>query len=387
MKNKESLKLVEEGDAKRMKICYIASVGSVHAQRWVNYFAQNGHEVHFIHSAEPIDGYDEKVRFHSLTKFLPQIQPVSRYLSVALWPLKVRKLLNRIKPDVLHAHYITVNGYLAALSGFSPLVLTAWGSDILIDPQKSFFLRILTKYTLKKADLITCDAHHLVENLIKQGVGEKKVKLIYFGVDTKKFKAECRDTKLREELGAADSQIVISCRLLKPIYDVESLVKAIPLVLREVPEAKFIIASDGPQRSNLEKLASPLGNTVKFTGWLPNDEIPRYLATADIYVSTSLSDGGIAASTAEAMASGVPVIVTDFGDNRKWVKDGINGFIIPSRNPEALASRIVYLLQNESERKQFGQRNRQIIEEKNNWEKEMGKMENCYKELIEKYRK
>ena len=130
-----------------------------------------------------------------------------------------------------------------------------------------------------------------------------------------------------------------------------------------------------------------MGNTVKFTGWLPNDEIPRYLATADIYVSTSLSDGGIAASTAEAMASGVPVIVTDFGDNRKWVKDGINGFIIPSRNPEALASRIVYLLQNESERKQFGQRNRQIIEEKNNWEKEMGKMENCYKELIEKYRK
>ena len=86
------------------------------------------------------------------------------------------------------------------------------------------------------------------------------------------------------------------------------------------------------------------------------------------------------------MASELPVIITDFGDNRRWVKDGINGFIIPLRNPQALATKIIYLLQNEEERKKFGKINRQIIEEKNNWEKEMGKMEKLYQEVIKKYK-
>ena len=82
------------------------------------------------------------------------------------------------------------------------------------------------------------------------------------------------------------------------------------------------------------------------------------------------------------MACGLPAIITDFGDNRKWVEDGVSGFIIPPRAPEALASKIIYLLQNEGDRKKFGQANRRIIEEKNNWEREMGRMGKLYEGLI-----
>jgi glycosyltransferase involved in cell wall biosynthesis len=124
-----------------------------------------------------------------------------------------------------------------------------------------------------------------------------------------------------------------------------------------------------------------ISDSVKFVGFIPNEKLPEYLASADVYVSTSLSDAGLAASTAEAMACGLPVIVTDFGDNRRWVKNGVNGFIVPLRDPKTLADKIVYLLKNENIRKEFGIRNRIIIEKKNNYYKEMERMEHIYEVL------
>jgi glycosyltransferase involved in cell wall biosynthesis len=116
------------------------------------------------------------------------------------------------------------------------------------------------------------------------------------------------------------------------------------------------------------------------------DEFPNVLASCDIYVSTSLSDAGISAATAEAMASGLPVVITDFGDNKKWVIDGENGFVIPIKDHRILAEKIVYLLHNKEERIKMGENGRQLIEEKNNYYKEMAKVEQIYSNLIERFR-
>jgi glycosyltransferase involved in cell wall biosynthesis len=122
--------------------------------------------------------------------------------------------------------------------------------------------------------------------------------------------------------------------------------------------------------------------SVKFIGFVRNDRLPDYLNSVDVYVSTSLSDAGIAASTAEAMACGLPVIVTDVADNRMWVEDGANGFVIPTKNPKLLAERIIHLLKNEDIRRRFGNINRKIIEQRNNYYVEMQKMEGIYKKLV-----
>jgi len=182
---------------------------------------------------------------------------------------------------------------------------------------------------------------------------------------------------------------VISLRNLDPIYDVESLIRSVPWVLKEVPESKFLIAGKGSEEKRLRELAKSLGvsDNVKFVGFIPNKELPAYLNTVDVCVSTSLSDAGIAASTAEAMACGLAVIVTDVADNRKWVEDGVNGFVVPIKDPKSLAEKIIYLLRNEDIRNQFGKINRKIIEERNNYYKEMEKMEEVYKELIQRHGK
>jgi len=371
-----------------LRLCFIASGVSIHTKRWVNYFAQKGHEVHLISSSfdDVREGFDSAIQMHPLIRLLPQIWKLSGYLSGVLWLFQVRRLVNKIKPDILHAHYIGVPAYLGVASGFHPLVLTAWGSDILINPKQSPLRGILNKYTLKKADLITSDAEHLIERLIELEAGKEKIELVYFGVDTQKFCPTRKDEKLREELNIFDSPTIISTRSLKPIYDIESLINAMPLVLEETPNAKFIIAGDGDQRGYLEELTRSLGvwNSVRFVGWLQEDELSKYYNSSDIYISTSLSDAGLAAGTAEAMACGLPVIITDFGNNRNWVQDGKNGFIVPVRNPKVIASKIIYLLRNNDDRISYGTANQHLIEEKNNREREMGRMQKLYKELIER---
>ena len=373
-----------------MRICFLAGPGSIHTRRWVSWFAQKGHDVHIVFPESIFSPYSIKVGGTSLHPFktMPIISPTSHLFLQPLDHWRVRHIIRRIKPDILHAHYLINYGFRAACSGFHPLVLTAWGSDVLVQAKRSNISRWEVNFALKRADMVTCDGEHIIGELVKLGAGREKIKLIYFGIDTRKFSPRPRGENLRKELAIFDSPVIISLRSLKPIYDVESLIKAIPSVLKGIPSAKFIIAGDGEQRKDLENLGVSLGisGSIRFVGFVENDELPQYLASADIYVSTSLSDT-VAVSTAEAMACGLPVVITDFGDNRKWVEDGVNGFVVPLRNPEALASKIIYLLQNEEKGRKFGQANRQTIEQRMNQEKEMGRMEKLYNELIERYRR
>jgi glycosyltransferase involved in cell wall biosynthesis len=303
-------------------------------------------------------------------------------------PFKIRRLIKKIKPDIVHAHYVTQYGFCGAFSGFHPLVVSAWGSDVLVEPHKSRILKLLVKLALKKTDLITCDAEHIKGPLVELGAEAQKIRLIYFGTDIKKFKPGEGREKIREELEVFDSPTVISLRTLEPIYNVESLIISAPLVLKEIPEAKCIIAGEGSEENRLKDLAKSCGilDNVKFVGLIPNNELPQYLSSMDVYVSTSLSDAGLSASSAEAMACGLPVVITDFGDNRKWVEDDVSGFIVPLKDPKALAEKIIYLLKNKDVRMKFGMRNRKIIEERNNYYKEMEKMGNIYIELVERYK-
>jgi len=370
-----------------MRICYLADASSVHTRKWASYFVERQHEVHVI-SFEHAKIEGATVHVLKLPVLIPNATFALKVASI----YRIRVLINKLKPDVLHAHYVTNYGFFGALCNFNPYVITAWGSDILPVPEArliSMIKRYIAIYALKKGDVITCDAEHIKRTMRGLGVPEEKLRLIFFGIDTRKFSPRQKSEKLKAKLGIYDSPAVISLRNLKPVYDVKSLVRSVPLVQKEIPESKFIIAGRGPEERNLRELAKTLGvsDSVRFVGFVPNDELPDYLNSMDVYVSTSLSDAGIATSTAEAMSCGLPVIVTDAADNREWVKDGINGFVIPIRDPQSLAEKIIYLLRNENVGKQFGKIGRKIIEERNNYYKEMEKMEEIYRELLRRHKK
>jgi glycosyltransferase involved in cell wall biosynthesis len=254
----------------------------------------------------------------------------------------------------------------------------------LVEPHTSKIARYCTRFALKRADLILVAGERLIAPAINLGANTDKISLLPVGVDTKEF--TLRETSSGTKETPARITTVISTRNLNPIYNLETLVRAIPLVLKQVPQTNFIIIGDGVQKIYLQDLAKSLGviDKVEFTGHLPHNQLPGYLASADVYVSTSLSDGS-SVSMLEAMSCGPAPIVTDVGDVRNWITDGINGFIIPTKRPDLLATHIIQLLKDNEFRKKIKTLNRRIVEARADYQNNMSKMEKTYEQLVEAF--
>ena len=360
-----------------MRLCFLAAGNSVHGYRWIQFFAENGHEIHWV-SLTPFE-----MQAPRGAKLYDLSSDFGKLASLGATALKIRKIIRKITPEVVHAHYAGSYGMLGAISGFQPLVLTAWGSDIL-SAGRAPVKGSLVKWVLRKATLITCDADHMVEAMCSLGADIKRIHLVFFGVEVDRFCPGSGDEEIRAKWRAQGHRVVISLRNLEPLYSIETLIEAVPRVIAAVPEARFVIAGGGSQESVLKELARALGveASVIFIGRYLNSDLPKMLRSADVYVSTSLSDAGIAASTAEAMASGLPVVITDTGENRRWVEEGESGFVVAARDPSALAEKLILLLKDSSKRAAMGHAARAIIVERNNYGREMEKMDGLYRNLL-----
>ncbi|MBI4604736.1 MAG: glycosyltransferase [Planctomycetes bacterium] len=366
-----------------MKLCLVATMDTPHTHRWARWFASRGHEVHVISAVPSTVGPLPGVTVH----FLPRLRTGVHLLDVALngvlLPVRVarfRKVLRGIGPDVVHAHYVDDSALSALLAGFRPFVVTAWGSDVLIGPKRSRVLRRAVSHVLRRADLITCDAEHMRDAMVSLGADPRRIHIVFFGTDVERFQPRPRDEELESRLGLAGRPVIVSVRRLEPIYDIPTLVRALPLVLRRFPRAVLLIGSHGSEEPALRRLAADLGvdGSVRFVGSVGEADVPRYMSLADVYVSTSLSDAGLAASTAEAMACGLPAVVTDVCDNAKWVEHGRTGYLFPPRDAEALAERIACALADRPASREVGARGRERIVERNNWAREMERMDALY---------
>ncbi len=354
-----------------MRLCFFASANSVHSKTWIKYFADRGYEVYWISVTPNTVGEIKNVKSYYLEEY-----PV-KILDVIFNLFRMRKLIKEIKPDILHAHYAGVNGVLGVLSGFHPYILTAWGSDILINPDKNIINKLLISKVLKRADLITCNGEPIKQEMIELGVKSEKIKLIFWAIDVSKFKP-------KDKYEPGSFYTIISLRNLEPVYNLETLINSVPIVLKDFPRTKFIIAGKGSEKTKLRELAKSLGviDSIKFVGWISSEKISWHLRSSDVYVSTSLSDGDLSQATQQAMACGVPVITTDIEVNKKRIKDNKDGLLFPVRDPESLAKKIISLLMNKELRKKLGREGRKTIKRDFNYFEEMKKMENYYQKLI-----
>ncbi len=110
--------------------------------------------------------------------------------------------------------------------------------------------------------------------------------------------------------------------------------------------------------------------------------LPELLCSSDVYVSTSLSDAGIASSTAEAMSCELPVIVSNSGENSLWINDGVEGFLFNCGDYQTLANKILTIIDDSELKKSIGINGRNKILLNNSYDEEMSKMDNIYKSLL-----
>jgi L-malate glycosyltransferase len=368
-----------------MKILYITPFNGIHGLRWIKFFADAGHEVHAVNVGLEVDEVPKNIIIHELK--VPQsgrwiLNLYRRYFAIKK---QLSKILLEVQPELVHVHGISAYVYLARKFGNAPIVATSWGSEVLIEPNESIKNRLVVKKALKSADIVTCDAIHITDRMVELGAERKRIRTIYFGSDFTAFNPQKRDSQLCEELKfKPGTKLIISLRQLKPVYNIETFIWAIPVIRKKFANVGFVIASSGPESTMLSNLAKQLDvhECVRFTGRLSDEDMQRYVASSDVYVSTALSDAGLASSTSEAMASGVPVVITDFGNNSEWVKEGETGYLFKTKDYKTLASKIIDMLNNPSQTHQIAQKGMEYIKENNNWHVEMQKVEVLYQQLI-----
>jgi glycosyltransferase involved in cell wall biosynthesis len=243
---------------------------------------------------------------------------------------------------------------------------------------KSFLLKKVFFWVCKKARYLHCVSEVMRREIERLGIEKGKISTFPMGVDEAFFeKGRNREMELN-----SPSITVVSNRNLLPIYNVSSLIRAIPLVLKEEPEVKFIIAGGGPERQDLEKEVNDLNisSHVQFLGQIPHGEMPDLLSRANVYVSTSLDDG-TSVSLLEAMACGAFPVVTEIPSNQEWITDEQNGFLISTSNESHLARKIVEACRRPALLTEASKRNRRIVEGRAHWKCMIREITGIYKGL------
>lgn len=296
----------------------------------------------------------------------------------------LRADLRDIHADVLHAGWVQTCGAVAALSGFRPFVLMPWGSDILVWPNTSRRERWMAQRALRSCDAVACDAR-TVQLAIKDlcPVPEHRFAVFPWGIELDLFHPGRRDPALRATWGPEGSFVLIMTRSFEPVYGVDTFLETVALLRRADPRIRAVLIGGGSLESSLWLQAERLGlrDVVRFIGLVPSEEMGRYVASADLYVSSSHSDG-TSLSLLEAMACGLPVLVSDLPSNREWVQDRVNGRLAPPGQPDALAAVCAQMIADPAGLAEMGRRNLDIARERADWDRNFAKCAALYARLI-----
>ena len=221
------------------------------------------------------------------------------------------------------------------------------------------------RFILGQADYVTAISTYLFDLAREygyQGPGE----VIPNGVDIYKFKVQSPKFKVASQ----NSKVVITTSRLVPKNGIDILVRAMAEVKKEIPDVRCHVIGEGGERKNLELEIRnlKLENIVKLFGQVPHDELPKYLAAADIFVRPSRSEG-MGNSFVEALAAGLPIVGTPVGGIGDIIKDGKTGLLAKADDPQDLAEKVKTLLQDQKLANSIVENGRRMVEERFSWDK------------------
>jgi glycosyltransferase involved in cell wall biosynthesis len=244
--------------------------------------------------------------------------------------------LRRVRPDWIHAHYLSSHGTLAwlatrMLGAPGRLVGSAWGSDILVTPHRGPHWRWVTTQVLRACALTTSDSQHMAAQM--RALGAREVMVFPFGLEQlPAFPAAL----------AREPQLFFANRGLEPVYAPHRVLQLFAAVAACLPAAELVVANDGSLRDALQRQATVLGlaHRVRFVGRLDPVSQDQFYQRAQWYLSLPASDS-VAVSVLEAMAHGCIPLLSDLPANRELVRDGDNGLLLADEvrfDPAALVA-------------------------------------------------
>ncbi|OGO19498.1 MAG: hypothetical protein A2Z14_04010 [Chloroflexi bacterium RBG_16_48_8] len=363
----------------QVKILYFSKGYTPHDHRFLSYLAETDYAVYFMQL--------EKLLFTRENRPLPEgITTVTwggggkplRLTNLFKFKRDLERVLRDLRPDLVHAGPVQKGGFLTALTGFSPLITMSWGSDLLLDARMGLG-RWIAKYTLGKTTVLLCDCDAVAE--VAQELGMPRERIIQFpwGVDLDHF-SPGSGKEIREALGWEDATILLSTRNWEPVYGVNLVCQAFIKIAQNDEKTHLLLLGDGSLRDPIERLLhrSGLEHRVHLAGFVSFDDLPKYYRAANLYISASHVDGS-SVSLLEALACGIPALVSNIPGNREWVTPGVNGWWFQEGSAEALANVLLEAIQNIDQLRDYSEMSRQIAEERADWGKNSEGLHHAYK--------
>ncbi len=299
---------------KKPKVLLIGStVNPVHLKSYYNLMREMCSEILIIGSHQVDFAPCETVSF-SLKSPIGILETVK----------KIRKIAADFQPDIIHVHQANSIGFLVSLANRNKYkqVLTTWGDDVLIFPNKNIFFKALTYTSLKYSDEITADAQIMADSIYSFFGTKKKVVIANFGIEW--------DENL---IRLPKEKIIYSNRLHDSLYNIDLIIKGSAEFLKNHPDWKLVVAANGPLTEDLKIVAkeSIPNNQVEFVGFVGPADNQNWYLRASMYVSIPDTDG-TSISLLEAMGYGCIPVVSDLPANKEWIENGENGIIVSNRN-------------------------------------------------------
>ncbi len=367
-----------------MKILYLTDNDSVHNRRFLEKMVCAGHQSWSwnLTATEPFgQGLPNGVQPILSTKSVQRGASPGQYRD--LLP-QFQSVLKELQPALVHAGTIQSGGYLAALADFHPLLLMSWGSDLLVEAERNTEWKQATELALRKADAFFCDCDTVRKKANSFRVfSDSQVVQFPWGVKQGVFSPVGPlppSDRFKPRVGATT---FIYTRSYDPLYGTDVLLDGFVRARSANPSLRLLLLGNGSQAESLRRFveAHDLHDAVSLVGPQPAEELPMWFRAADAYISCAKSDG-TSISLLEAMATGLPVIVTDIPSNREWIAEPENGCLAPSGSPEGVADKMLQVANLTAlERKTISERNRRKVAERADWDKNVPRLLEMYERL------
>jgi len=361
-----------------MRVVYFSQGYTAHDRRFLQALAGTPHEVLFLQL--------EADRSRPIQPALPEgIRRIDwwggrRPVGWADFPrarVEVGKVLREVRPDLVHAGPVQRPAFLTAAAGFRPLVTMSWGSDILRDGRGGWG-RALARYTLRRSSVLVCDCQAVRVAAAGLGMSPSRTVVFPWGVDLNHFRPRPGDG-LRARLGWENAFVLLSTRAWEPLYGIDLLADAFVRSARRVPDVRLVMLGAGSLESSVLQTfrQAKVEDKVYRAGPVDLGDLPDYYGAADLYLSASRSDGS-SVSLLEALASGLPAIVSDIPGNREWIEPEVEGWLFADGNAEDLAEKIVRAAGHRDELPAMGKRGRSLAEARADWSSNFPKLLRAY---------
>jgi glycosyltransferase involved in cell wall biosynthesis len=369
-----------------MKIIYFSLGYSTHDYRFLKSISDDGHEVFFVQ----LEGNTRQV----------EDRPVPPNVQLVLWeggrePFKwsnlpkltfdFRRLTREIKPDLIHAGPIQTCAFIAVLSGFRPILTMSWGFDLMDDVHRNKWWEWVTRYTLKRSTFFTSDANVTRDKAVAYGMNPEKTVVFPWGVDLEHY-SPTMDYRPSTTANRPSSAFTLFCnRAWEARYGVDVLARAFVKVAQQNESVDLILLGGGSQSGQLRQIFQSGGvlDRVTFGGQVSQTDLPDWYHRADLYISPSHVDGS-SVSLMEALACGLPCLVSDIPANKEWVVEDENGWLFRDGDVTHLAEKILAAISQREKLPEIGRSSRRAAEMRADWKKNAEALMNVYRILGEK---